>query len=126
MEQTMGTQHESSWSGGPVTVLGAGTMGSAMARRLLSCGFGVRVWNRSPEPLEALAKSGAGTFTDPHDAVRNAAVVLTLLPTADVVTDVMFGAGVLEAMHPGSVWAEMGTIGIEGTRRLRADARITA
>jgi 3-hydroxyisobutyrate dehydrogenase len=93
-------------------------MGSAMARRLLGCGFGVRVWNRSPGPLRVLAESGAETFSDPRDAVRDASVVLTLLPTADVVFDVMMGAGVLDAMDRGVVWAQMGTIGIEGVRRL--------
>ena len=115
----MERQHQPS-GGSPqaVTVLGAGTMGSAMARRLLGCGFGVRVWNRSPGPLRVLAESGAETFSDPRDAVRDASVVLTLLPTADVVFDVMMGAGVLDAMDRGVVWAQMGTIGIEGVRRL--------
>lgn len=117
----MDTQHESSRSVGPVTILGAGTMGSAMARRLLSCDIGVHVWNRNPEPLAALAESGAETFSDPREAVRNAAVVLTLLPTADVVSDVMMGAGVLEAMQPGAVWAQMGTIGVDGTHRLNEE-----
>jgi 3-hydroxyisobutyrate dehydrogenase len=108
----------SSRPGRPVAVLGAGTMGSAMARRLLSCGFEVRVWNRSPEPLRALAESGAETFSYGRDAVRGADVVLTLLPTADVVTEVMMDAGAIEAMEAGAVWAQMGTIGLEGVERL--------
>lgn len=50
--------------------------------------------------------------------MRTASVVLTLLPTADVVTEVMMGAGVIDAMSPGEVWAQMGTIGIEEVRQL--------
>ena len=57
-EQTMERQQQgSSGSLRAVTVLGAGTMGSAIARRLLSRGFGVRVWNRSPGPLRAPSPS---------------------------------------------------------------------
>jgi 3-hydroxyisobutyrate dehydrogenase len=44
--------------------------------------------------------------------------VLTLLPTADVVLDVMIDGGVVDALDAGAVWAQMGTIGVEGARRL--------
>jgi 3-hydroxyisobutyrate dehydrogenase len=101
-----------------VAVLGAGTMGSAMSRRLLSRGFALRVWNRSADPLEALAERGAETFSDAPESVRLADVVVTVLPTAEVVGDVMLSTGVLDSMRPGTVWAQMGTIGVEGTERL--------
>lgn len=101
-----------------VAILGAGTMGSAMARRLLACGFPVRVWNRSPEALRPLTEAGAQTSSDAPEAVRGADVVLTLLPTADVVSGVMVGMGVLDAMDRGQAWAQMSTIGVEGTSQL--------
>ncbi len=94
-----------------------------MERRLVSCGFDVRVWNRSPGPLHALAESGAKTFSDPRQAVQGADVVMTLLPTADAVSDVLLGAGVLDAMDPGVVWAQMGTIGLDGARRFDEEVR---
>jgi 3-hydroxyisobutyrate dehydrogenase len=106
-----------------VTVVGAGTMGSAMSHRLLSCGFHVGVWNLHPAPLRALGESGAETFSDPREAVRSAAVVLTMLPTADAVREVMTGAGVLDAMSPGRVWAQMGTIGVQETEKLAEEVR---
>jgi 3-hydroxyisobutyrate dehydrogenase len=106
-----------------VTVLGAGTMGSAMSHRLLSCGFHVGVWNLHPAALRALAESGAETFSDPREAVRHAEVVLTLLPTADVVREVMTGAGVLDAMSTGRVWVQMGTIGVQETGKLSEEVR---
>jgi len=37
-----------------VGFLGLGSMGQAMARRLLDAGNDVVVWNRSPEPRNAL------------------------------------------------------------------------
>ena len=68
-------------------------MGAAIARRLLSAGTAVNVWNRTPQPALALAELGATTYDDPRDAVATAPVVLTLLPTAATVTGVMVEGG---------------------------------
>lgn len=106
-----------------IAVLGAGTMGSAMARRLLRAGFPVHVWNRTQRPALALARVGAFVHDDPRDAVSRADVVLSVLPTAAVVTDVVVERGVLAAMSSGAVWAQMGTIGIEETAGLEATVR---
>jgi 3-hydroxyisobutyrate dehydrogenase len=99
-----------------VAVIGNGVMGSAMATRLIDAGQTVRVWNRSSEPLEVLGKAGAVVARDPSDAVAGATVVITMLPTAHVATEVMVGGGVLDVIAPGAVWAQMGTIGIDATR----------
>jgi phosphoglycerate dehydrogenase-like enzyme len=42
-------------TGTDVAVIGTGTMGAAVARRLLSSGASVDVWNRSPQPTRELA-----------------------------------------------------------------------
>jgi len=97
-------------------------MGSAIARRLLSTGMTVNVWDRSPQPPVALAELGATAYDDPRDAVAAATVVLTLLPTGAAVTDVMIGRRVIEAMASQAVWAQMGTIGVEATEYLNAEA----
>ena len=106
-----------------VTIIGAGTMGSAIGRRLLDTGWSVAVWNRSRRPALALAELGATAFDDPADAVADAAVVLTLLPDAAAVTEVMIGRGVIDAMAPDAVWAQMGTIGVEATEQVERDLR---
>ena len=51
-------------------------------------------------------------------AVRDADVVITMLPTADAVESVIFDGGVADAFADGCVWAQMGTIGVESTRRI--------
>jgi 3-hydroxyisobutyrate dehydrogenase len=99
-----------------VAVIGAGVMGSAMAVRLLDDGHAVRVWNRSPEPVKALADAGAVVASDAREAVTGATVVITMLPTAGVAGEVMMNGGVVEAIESGAVWAQMGTIGVEATR----------
>lgn len=102
-------------------VLGMGTMGSAISRRLLQKGFSVDVWNRSWGALAPLTVAGATAHGDPAEAVAAADVVVTMLPTGDAVTEVMFAAGALEAVGPGAIWVQMGTIGIEASERLAAE-----
>jgi 3-hydroxyisobutyrate dehydrogenase-like beta-hydroxyacid dehydrogenase len=76
-----------------VTVVGAGRMGSALARALLDGGHAVTVWNRTPARAEPLREAGAAIAVDLRDAiaasdvtvmnVANQAVVGELLDAAD-------------------------------------------
>ena len=102
-----------------VAVIGAGIMGSAMTRNLVAAGLITRVWDRSPSATAPLADGGAVVAASARDAVRDAGVVITMLPTADVVDSVIFDGGVAGAFADGCVWAQMGTIGVEATRRIR-------
>jgi len=98
-----------------VTVLGIGIMGSAMARNLVSAGLRTTIWDRSSTATAPLAGAGALVAASPAEAVRDAQVVVTMLPTADVVTSVIFDGGVAGALPAGAVWAQMGTIGLTET-----------
>lgn len=93
-----------------VAVLGVGVMGGPIARNLLAAGFDVRVWNRSPERARALADEGAVFAATPGDAVGEAHVVLTSLYDGTVVREVIDQAA--DHLKPGSVWADMSTLGI--------------
>ena len=101
-----------------VAVIGAGIMGSAMTRNLVVAGVNMRVWDRSPAATVPLAAAGAVVAPSAREAVRDADVVITMLPTADAVESVIFGDGVADAFADGCVWAQMGTIGVEATRRI--------
>jgi 3-hydroxyisobutyrate dehydrogenase len=103
-----------------VAVLGIGSMGRGMAHSLLRAGFHADVWNRTPEPAAQLASEGATAHELPDAAVRNADVVITMVADADAVQDVAFGQGMLAAMRPGAVWAQMATIGVAATEQLAA------
>jgi 3-hydroxyisobutyrate dehydrogenase len=100
---------------GAVAVLGTGIMGSGMARNLAAAGLPTTVWDRSPQVAAPLAGTGARVASSARDAVRDARVVITMLPTAEAVESVIITGGVAEAFAPGAVWAQMGTIGIEAT-----------
>jgi 3-hydroxyisobutyrate dehydrogenase len=103
-----------------VTVLGMGTMGSAIAANLCRAGFTTTVWDRTPArtaPLEAL---GASVAARPDDAVANAHIVITMLSDANAVLSVLDQQKTLDAFSPDAVWLQMGTIGLRGTDRLIA------
>jgi 3-hydroxyisobutyrate dehydrogenase len=101
-----------------VAVLGTGIMGSAMARSLVAAGLRTTVWDRSPSATAALSEAGARTAASAGEAVRDARVVITMLPTADVVNSVIFDGGVAAAIADGAVWAQMGTIGVTATTQI--------
>lgn len=98
-----------------VAVLGAGTMGAAMARRLVGMGTSVQVWSRHPKTTMPLVALGATAHYQAADAAANADVVITMLPTLHATGEVMFGTGALRAMRPGAVWVQMATIGVQAT-----------
>ena len=101
-----------------VAVLGTGIMGSAMARNLVAAGLRTTVWDRSTSATAALSEAGALAAASPDEAVADARVVITMLPTADVVNSVIFDGGVATAFAEGAVWAQMGTIGVTATTQI--------
>ena len=105
-----------------VAVIGTGIMGAGMAERLLDQGFAVDVWDRTPTTAAAIAGRGAIAHEQPTNAVAGADVTISMLPTAAVLEAVMLEQRVLDAMRPNSIWAQMGTIGLDGTERMITEA----
>jgi 3-hydroxyisobutyrate dehydrogenase len=50
--------------------------------------------------------------------VRDARVVITMLPTPDVVQDVIFDSGAAGQFAEGAAWVQMGTIGVAATEEI--------
>jgi 3-hydroxyisobutyrate dehydrogenase len=101
-----------------VAVIGIGTMGHAMAGRLLGAGLLVNVWSRHPTSTREFIELGATAYADAREAVANAEVVVTMLATFDAIKEVMFEAKTLDAMAPNSTWVQMATIGVSATHQL--------
>ncbi len=100
-----------------VAVLGTGIMGAAMARNLTAAGMDVRVWNRSREKAEPLAKAGATVADTPTGAADGAEFLVTMLSEAGAIEEAL-SDGVLEALSEDAVWLQMSTVGAEGCDRL--------
>ena len=107
----------------PVAFLGIGTMGHAMATRALGAGIPTTVWNRNPEATRALADLGAEVAESAADAARRAAIVVTMVTDADVVLAIAKDQGMLGALKPGAIWAQMSTIGDGGMKRVESLVR---
>ncbi|SCF36491.1 3-hydroxyisobutyrate dehydrogenase [Micromonospora purpureochromogenes] len=100
-------------------LLGTGTMGTALGRRLLATGHRLTVWNRTAERTGPLVDAGARAAANPAEAVRDADVVITMLTDATAVREVLFGVdGAAAALRTGAHLVEMSTIGPPAVREL--------
>src|SRR2546430_11110220 len=99
-----------------VGLLGVGLMGSAMAHRLLDRSIEVITWDRDPEHLRALEGRGAEPAKGPSEVVMGADVVITMLPTAPIVLDVV--EPLLEDWPEGTIWLQMSSVGAAEADRL--------
>lgn len=92
-----------------VGLLGVGLMGSAMAHRLLDRDIAVIAWDRDSEHLGALEARGGETAQAPSEVVNGAGIVITMLPTAAVVLDVV--EPLLRDWPADTIWLQMSSVG---------------
>jgi 3-hydroxyisobutyrate dehydrogenase len=92
-----------------IGLLGVGLMGSAMGRRLLDREVTLLAWDRDTEHLEGLAARGGGLAADPREVLRGSTVVITMLPTADIVLGVV--EPLLDDWPEDAVWLQMSSVG---------------
>jgi len=104
----------------PVAVLGIGAMGHGMATSALRAGLPTIVWNREPAATRDLAGLGADVAATAADAARGAAIVVTMVTDTDAVVSIAGEQGMLAALAPGAIWAQMSTIGVAGIERVAA------
>ena len=76
----------------PVTVIGTGTMGSALARALLRAGHAVTVWNRTAARAAPLAEEGASVAAGLQEAVTASEFVIVCVAGTDVVDELVSAA----------------------------------
>jgi len=94
-----------------VAFIGLGIMGSRMAARLLQPGVSLTVYNRSPEPMQILAEKGATQADSAAQAVADADLVFTMLPTPNAIESVVSGpGGCLASMKKRALWIDCSTV----------------
>jgi 3-hydroxyisobutyrate dehydrogenase len=82
-----------------------------MARRLLSAGFALTVWNRTPERIDPLEAAGAARAATPRDAAATAEAILGMVADDEASREVWTGAaGALDAARPGALLIESSTL----------------
>lgn len=102
--------------------VGLGNMGLPMARRLAAAGFRLFVNDLRQERVDALRVAGgdvrAGALTD---IGRECALVITMLPSGNIVRSAVLGdGGLAHAMAGGSTIVDMSSAEVEQTRALGA------
>jgi 2-hydroxy-3-oxopropionate reductase len=85
-------------------------MGAPMAMRLLSAGYAVTVWNRTPEKAEALAPLGATVATNLAEVASVGDVVITMLADGPAVSNVLFSVDVIEKLRAGTIVVDMSSV----------------
>ncbi|SNX66090.1 3-hydroxyisobutyrate dehydrogenase-like beta-hydroxyacid dehydrogenase [Streptomyces sp. TLI_55] len=73
----------------PVTVLGLGPMGQAMARSLMRAGHPVTVWNRTPRRAEDVVAAGAQLADTPAQAIEAGELSILSLTDYQAMWDVL-------------------------------------
>jgi 3-hydroxyisobutyrate dehydrogenase len=106
-----------------VALMGLGTMGSGMARRLMGAGFPLAVYNRTRSRAESLGQEGAAIASTPRQAAAGADVVISLLADDPASRSAWLGEeGALAGAKPGAVLIESSTLSVPWVAELAAAA----
>jgi 2-hydroxy-3-oxopropionate reductase len=107
-----------------VGFVGLGIMGGPMAANLVKAGFDVIGHNRSPEPVRRLVDQGGRGAGSLADAVRDADVVVTMVPDSPDVEAVALGQdGIYALAKPGTLHVDMSSIRPDVARRVAEAGR---
>lgn len=94
-----------------IGVCGTGRMGSAIARRLISVGYEVGVWNRNSAKTKPLVDAGAKPFASPAELVETCEAIIVMLLNDAATESVYRGPnGILKAKLAGKLVIDMSTV----------------
>lgn len=89
--------------------IGIGNMGARMVTNLIQKGESVRVFDVTLSNAKSV--QGAQVCSSPEEAVKDASVIITMLPNGDIVKDAVLGPkGIIKAATKGSLIIDSSTI----------------
>lgn len=104
-----------------IAFIGLGNMGGPMAANLVTSGHNVTVFDLVDEAVERAVACGAVAGVSAVDAVKNADVIITMLPAAKHVDSLYLGDdGILNAAMPDALFIDSSTIDAETAKRVGA------
>jgi 3-hydroxyisobutyrate dehydrogenase-like beta-hydroxyacid dehydrogenase len=104
-----------------VGLVGVGIMGSAILPNLMKAGFTVIGFDVDRARTQALSEAGGAAAHSPREVAEQANVVITFLPGADILHDVITAPeGLIAANNRELIVADCGTFEIAGKERCRA------
>jgi 3-hydroxyisobutyrate dehydrogenase len=94
-----------------IAFIGLGNMGSPMAHNLLKGRHTLTVYDLNQQAVQLMVDSGARAANSPGEAVKDVDYVVTMLPTAAHVRNVLSGPeGILANVSPGATIIDSSTI----------------
>lgn len=109
-----------------IAFIGLGNMGGPMAANLVAAGHTVVGFDLVPAALETARGNGIEIAPDAPSAVRDADVIITMLPSGRHVLSTYQGSeagpGLLAAARPGSLFIDCSTIAVDEAREAHAAA----
>ena len=106
-----------------VAFIGLGNMGAPMAQNLLKAGFELSVFDLVAESVAQLVKAGASAASSASDAVKDADVVITMLPASKHVEGIYLGSdGLLAKIPSKALIIDCSTIAADSARKVAAAA----
>ncbi|MEV7619477.1 2-hydroxy-3-oxopropionate reductase [Microbacterium sp. NPDC089321] len=106
-----------------ITIIGLGIMGLSMAKNLVKAGYTVTGVNRSPEAVEKLVEAGGKGAASIAEGVKDADVIITMVPDSPDVEGVVRGEeGVFANAKPGALWIDNSSIRPDVAKELAEEA----
>ncbi|MEY3741061.1 MAG: 3-hydroxyisobutyrate dehydrogenase [Pseudomonadota bacterium] len=106
-----------------VAFIGLGNMGAPMAQNLIKAGFSLTVFDLVKESVAQLVQSGAAAATSAGDAVKDADVVITMLPASKHVEGIYLGdEGLLTKISSSALVIDCSTIAADSARKVASAA----
>ncbi len=107
-----------------IAVIGLGIMGLPMAKNLVKAGHQVTGYNRSQEKVDKLVAEGGKGAAGVAEGVKEADVVITMVPDSPDVEAVVTGDdGVFANARDGALWIDFSTIRPDVAVQLAESAR---
>lgn len=106
-----------------IAFIGLGNMGAPMAHNLLRAGHPLSVFDLSHTAVEALAGAGARAAISAQDAVRDADIVISMLPASHHVRELYLGeGGLLDVAVAHALLIDCSTIAADIAREVASAA----
>jgi len=107
-----------------IVMVGLGVMGMPMARNILKSGLDLSCCDVNWASLKSLEGLVPSLSTVPKKVAKNRNVVITMLPTSDIVEEVIFGdQGLIGSLDPNSLIIDMSTASYKKSMEISARLR---
>jgi 2-hydroxy-3-oxopropionate reductase len=102
--------------------IGLGIMGKPMSKNLIKAGYELVVNDLNTVAVKELTDLGAVAAATPCEVAKQTDVVITMLPNSPHVKQAAMGEkGIIEGVHPGSIFVDMSSIAPLVSRELYAE-----